>query len=341
MTLSAGPGPGDIAVGDLDGDGFLDLAVSSIQPSTLSVLFGQGNRTFAPPVNVGAGLSGFVSTVALGDLNGDNRLDIAVVNGIQVELLLNQGFGSFSTPVTYAAMTGAPSSVTIVDLDGNGSLDVAIGQAFSAVIGTRLGNGDGTLGVEVGYPAAEGPVYLAFGDFSGDSLVDIAASTFGGSLNPGNLAVLNHQGPNVQFLGAGTAGCGGAQSLTSSIARVNTPGFTLSAGGQMPSSLGLCIITDAVNASGSDLLGLGIALYVDLLSSSEVLALDVVSLTFDTAQVVTSIPNDPNILGKTYAAQMVWQWDGTTQCALPQTDPLTPNWLNLSTSNGLAITILP
>jgi Big-like domain-containing protein/VCBS repeat protein len=79
--FATGTQPGTVAVGDLNADRIPDLATANFNngnASTVSVLLGNGNGTFQPQftVNAGRGPSG----IALGDLSGDLRLDIAVEN---------------------------------------------------------------------------------------------------------------------------------------------------------------------------------------------------------------------------------------------------------------------
>jgi len=63
-----------VAVGDFNGDGKPDLAVSDLG-NDVSILLGKGDGTFEPAVYYGAG-SG-PETVAVGDFNGDGKLDLA------------------------------------------------------------------------------------------------------------------------------------------------------------------------------------------------------------------------------------------------------------------------
>jgi len=62
-----------LVVGDFDGDGKLDLAVST--GSSISILLGNGNGTFT--VRSFPSTAQFVGTLAAGDVNGDGKLDLA------------------------------------------------------------------------------------------------------------------------------------------------------------------------------------------------------------------------------------------------------------------------
>ncbi len=82
---------------------------------------------FSPPVNYSTGQNPF--SVAMGDLDGDDDLDLAVSNigSNSISVLLNDGRGTFADQVAYSAGM-SPSSVAIVDLDGDVDLDVRFSE---------------------------------------------------------------------------------------------------------------------------------------------------------------------------------------------------------------------
>ncbi len=102
---------GTITAADLDGDGKPDLAVTSYElfaKGTLSVLLNQGNGTFGAPVAYKAGDAPY--SIAAADLDGDGKLDLAVVSrgsasiiNANVSVLRNQGNGTFAPPANYVA----------------------------------------------------------------------------------------------------------------------------------------------------------------------------------------------------------------------------------------------
>ena len=72
------PGSETLTVADLNGDGIMDLAMTSPMANTLSVTLGKGDCTFGPRTDVGAGVD--PASLAVADLNGDGKPDIAVAN---------------------------------------------------------------------------------------------------------------------------------------------------------------------------------------------------------------------------------------------------------------------
>src|SRR5262249_47311302 len=176
VNYVVGDSPTSVAVGDLNGDGIVDLAVSDTAGNAVSVLLGKGDGTFelagTYPAGVGA------RSVAIGDFNGDGRLDLAVVNqgsapgytdgGLSV--LLGNGDGSFQPPINYT--TGIrPLAVVVGDFNRDGIPDLAVTSYGVSVL---LGKGDGTFRAPVKYAAGQQPWGIAVGDLNGDGILDLA-----------------------------------------------------------------------------------------------------------------------------------------------------------------------
>jgi len=167
-----------IAVGDVNNDGKLDLVVvglSLTSNSTVYTLLGNGDGTFQAPISVANAGGG--QSLALGDFNGDGKLDLALTlfTGPYLEVLLGNGDGSFQPPTQYFVANGA-FFVAVADFNGDKKLDIAISNGLSVNGGVSifLGNGNGTLQPEQFYPTPLGAGGLVSADFNLDGNKDIA-----------------------------------------------------------------------------------------------------------------------------------------------------------------------
>jgi FG-GAP-like repeat len=173
--------PGGIAVGDFNGDGLLDIAVTnSAKNGSVEVLLSNGNGTFIPRRSV-VPLNSPTAILAA-DFNGDGKLDLAVKAAggppnYVVEVLLGKGDGSFQRR---SALGGLDSmgGMTAGDFNGDGKLDIAIvdiSRYGDAWLRLSLGNGDGTFQSTIStqnlHPQPSG---IAAGDFNGDGNLDVA-----------------------------------------------------------------------------------------------------------------------------------------------------------------------
>ena len=147
VNYRCGDFPASVALGNLDGDGNLDVAVGNWD-GTISVLMNKGDGTFQDATNYEAGLQ--LDSLALGDLDGDGDLDMVTASFVQFApsealVLINNGYGNLQLPVTYSLGAYAnPQSVALGDLDGDRDLDIAVAVEGNGVC-VLLGNGDATF----------------------------------------------------------------------------------------------------------------------------------------------------------------------------------------------------
>ncbi len=173
VTYSVGSGPDALAVGDVNGDGKLDLVAGNDTSASVSVLLGNGDGTFQTQQRYGAG--SFPHWVALADVIGDKAPDIVVVNegDNTVGVLLNNGDGTFGAMTTFAT-NQEPYSVAAADFNHDGKIDLAVTGYYSSVISILLGNGDGTFKTHVDYNTGTAPAVVMAYDFNGDKKLDLA-----------------------------------------------------------------------------------------------------------------------------------------------------------------------
>jgi hypothetical protein len=166
-----------VAVGDFNGDGKADLAVTNYSSTgfpfaagtSVSILLGNGDGTFQPPVEFAAG-SGPMS-IAVADMNGDGHLDLVVANNFSndVSILLGNGDGTFRQALTVDA-GDRPSAVAVADFNGDGIPDIAVTNSFTGTVSVLLGSGNGAFRQRVAYPTDPytDPFSVAAVDFNGD-----------------------------------------------------------------------------------------------------------------------------------------------------------------------------
>jgi hypothetical protein len=175
-TLTVGTAPEFVAIGDFNGDGIPDLAVTNGSDNTITVLLGNGDGTFTTKSTLTVGAAPRFLVVS--DFNGDGIPDLAVANSgdSTVTVLLGNGDGTFSFKSSPAA---APSNLVLVvgDFNGDGIPDLA--TANEGVVTVLLGNGDGTFTAKTSSATDYYYVGIVVGDFNGDGILDLALSSCG------------------------------------------------------------------------------------------------------------------------------------------------------------------
>jgi hypothetical protein len=132
QTYTTGTNPYGIAVGDFNGVGIPDLAVTNAGDNTVSVLLGNGDGTFQPQQTYPTGATPV--GIAVADFNGDGNADLAVANNnansLTVSVLLGNGNGTFQPQQTYT-VGSSPIGIAAADFNGDGVPDLAATNEFA------------------------------------------------------------------------------------------------------------------------------------------------------------------------------------------------------------------
>jgi hypothetical protein len=176
--------PFGVVICDLDGDGKPDLSVGNNGSSTVSVFRNTstyGSITFATKVNFATEVQPF--GVAIGDVDGDGKPDLAVGNVMSntVSVLRNT---SSSGSITFASRvdlaTGVQAfGVAFGDLDGDGKPDLAVGSNSSnivSVFSNTSTSGSISFASKVDFATEVQPLSIAIGDIDGDGRPDLAVA---------------------------------------------------------------------------------------------------------------------------------------------------------------------
>lgn len=192
VRYDTGNDPDFLLVGDIDGDGRSDIAVTTNAGVYTLIQNGSSPGLFLPAVGYTAGSQ--PTSIAVGGLNGDGRPDLAVANygspdgfiKASASILLQDPTdpGKFRSATDYS--TGfRSSSIAIGDLDGDGMMDLAVanpvysGSKGSISILLQDTGNAGAFLPAANYPGISRPLSVAIADLNGDGNADIAVADDG------------------------------------------------------------------------------------------------------------------------------------------------------------------
>jgi hypothetical protein len=181
---------------DLNGDGILDLLVSSDSPTfAFSIFIGNGDGTFQPPQTFtppNASLH-YRDAFITADVNGDGFKDIVTAQG---QIFLGKGDGVTFAPTSQAAFPATNTatndfapSIVAADFNNDGKLDLATDDGLT--IRTYIGNGDGTFSAGPAYSTIPNYGFLMATDLDGDGNIDLWTGYGGNGVYSGDACLPN------------------------------------------------------------------------------------------------------------------------------------------------------
>jgi hypothetical protein len=189
--FAAGHAPSNVATGDFNGDGNVDLAIANHQAPYVTLLLGDGKGGFSPAPD-----SPFATSakphphgIVAGRFCGPDQPLDAVIDSwgtSEIELLTGDGAGHLAAGRRFAAGPGTDAPLLAADVDGNGTLDIvmpglAIGRWDANTATVLLGDGRCGFTPAPGSPFRAGaePWSVAVGDLNGDGKPDLVFVPFG------------------------------------------------------------------------------------------------------------------------------------------------------------------
>ena len=188
LLAGSGNGSEDVAVGDVNGDGLIDIVLAAY--NVVAIFYQNASGGFDPVTALAAGLR--VEGVALADVDGDGRTDIVAANagnapaggtGAASVTVLRQTFPGTFIGTTIAVPDGA-TRVAIGDLNGDSLPDLAVvslvyqlidtPSRISVLLQSSLNRGQFALS-----GVYDGPIsgnFIAIADINDDGLNDIVVN---------------------------------------------------------------------------------------------------------------------------------------------------------------------
>jgi hypothetical protein len=173
----------NVLLGDFNGDGKLDIAVTTADNNLMHVRLNRGNGAFLPEITTAEPqLVDNSGSLVLGDFNGDGKLDAAMLSAAsgsgQLTVQFGKGDGTFQTATNYGVTTYPYFAIQTADFNADGKLDlVASAGESGSTVSLFLNKGDGTFLTPSVLTVAPSAQALVVGDFNGDGKQDIAVDS--------------------------------------------------------------------------------------------------------------------------------------------------------------------
>ena len=170
--------------GDLNNDGFPDIAVTVYSSGLISVFLGYGNRTFSPPKSYSSGADSGAFWLQFNDFNNDQYVDIVATSLVinKISILFGYGDGTFKDAVLYeTGPNAAVYSVAVADFNNDQVVDIVFPDAIANEIGVFFPNGYQSFGGYTALPYVNhsNPLSVSLGYLNNDTYLDIVIANSG------------------------------------------------------------------------------------------------------------------------------------------------------------------
>lgn len=173
-----------VATGDLNNDGFVDIALANEDSQAVTVLFGDGTGSFFLPMDFSPGAGYQPRALVIADFNLDGTNDIATVNiGNNTVTIMQGEFSETFTPINTYSVGNNPWYVIAADFNGDGKQDLAVANKDDNTVSILLGYGDGSFAdpITMNTGAGTDPVSLAAVDYNNDGYLDLLVAKLTGN----------------------------------------------------------------------------------------------------------------------------------------------------------------
>ncbi|MEO9571662.1 MAG: FG-GAP-like repeat-containing protein [Polaribacter sp.] len=173
----------DVTIGDIDGDGDLDILSASYWDDTIAWYQNDGNADPTFVKNIVTESASGASNIVLGDIDNDGDLDVICASSYDDTLAWFENDGAVIPSFTKMEITNtalSPYSVSIGDIDGDGDLDILSASYSDDTIAWYENDGasNPTFNKIVVTNDADGAYSVAVGDIDGDGDLDILSASY-------------------------------------------------------------------------------------------------------------------------------------------------------------------
>ncbi len=172
-----------VAIGEFDGDGIRDIAVTNFNSASVSILAGSANWNEVQEIGGLSPSGSGVHQIRVADLNADSKDDLIVSDVVESKVYIFRGEGANSFTALPSNPTGNwPGRIQVADVNHDATLDIVTSNYFGGSVSLLSGNGDGTFDAATSVLAGgslANPVDVRVSDLNLDGNLDLVVSEYG------------------------------------------------------------------------------------------------------------------------------------------------------------------